>query len=243
MENNEQQLIISAFLGDGHIRKGGYITYTSIHKEYLIFKQNLSEKTTEIKELSNNGYKKDSKIFKLSLKTTDYAKNFSFENLKDINELGLALWFYDDISLHKKKHFYNINSHSFSEEEHDLYLIPLLNKFKIFPKKIKTFKNGKNLWYLTVQKYKGGLEIDRILRKFEVKCFNYKLLPNQDIQNFNYLRNKFKNCKIQSTTLSKLITKNREEFLDKIKHIIKIDDFIALSKRYKKEENKDTIHL
>lgn len=240
----EKQLIISAFLGDGHIRQGGYVTYSSSQKEYMAFKKKLSPNMSEISESINLGFKKDGKIFKVHLKTSEYAKNFSIENISEIDDLGLALWFYDDISLHQTKHFYNINSHSFTEEEHDKYLIPLLNRFKIYPTKVRTKKDGKYFTYLCVQKYKGGLVIDSILRKHLVECYRYKLLPDYQIENLNTLKDKYRGFAIQSTTLSKLITLNKEVFLAKLDKLILNSGFITMSKSRKPLiKNNDTIIL
>lgn len=43
-------------------------------------------------------------------------------NLMD--DLGVALWFYDDGSLHKTKLFYNLNTQAFSQEINQDLFVP-----------------------------------------------------------------------------------------------------------------------
>ena len=60
--------------------------------------------------------------------------NLSLEDKLDLlDELGLALWFYDDGSLHKKNGFFNLNTHSFNEEIHQDVLKPYFEKLGLKP--------------------------------------------------------------------------------------------------------------
>lgn len=56
------------------------------------------------------------------------------EVLDNLDDLGLALWFYDDGSLHQTKLFYNLCTHKFSREIHEDILVPFFNKWGIFLK-------------------------------------------------------------------------------------------------------------
>lgn len=130
-----KQLVLSGVLGDGSLIESGAVAYSCIHKEYLESKRDLYvEGCGEVKRLINHGYKNGSEIYTLRLFANDYGKKVFKQglehNLKDLNETGLAMWLYDDGSLHKDNHFFNINTHSFEKEFQEDVLIPLLNTFQ-----------------------------------------------------------------------------------------------------------------
>lgn len=179
--NEYKQLLISGVLGDGHINVNGGINFTCIHKDYLDFKKSLvRDAASEVKIKKNAGYKKDGMIYFFNVHKTELALKYRTTPLqdvvKDIDELGLAMWFYDDGSLHKSKYFYNINTHSFSLEDQENILIPLLNKFGIFPRiMVERKKDGRVFNYLYVGKYNGADKISSILKKHKVLSYSYKI--------------------------------------------------------------------
>ena len=147
MTNNLKQLYISGILGDGHLKSSGAIMFSCIHGEYMKWK----------KKLANGIGSEDGKIFKYSIQKNDVGKWFLDKNIEDfigdLDELGLALWMYDDGSLHKKNLFYNINTHSFSKEIEEEVLIPKLNTFGIYPKILtETKKDGRIFSYEETEK-------------------------------------------------------------------------------------------
>jgi len=179
--NEYKQLLISGVLGDGYLGKSGAILMSCIHEDYMLFKQKLAFGFSgEVKLKRNPGYKKDAMIYKFSTVASNYGKAVFAKSLaelvEEIDELGLALWFYDDGSLHKKSYFYNINTHSFSLEDQENILIPLLNKFGIFPKIMpERKKDGRVFNYLYVGKHNGADKISKILRKYPVPSYSYKI--------------------------------------------------------------------
>lgn len=71
-------------------------------------------------------------------------KNMSIEEaLSLMDEQGLAMWFYDDGSLHKTKLFYNLNTQAYSEEVNKELFVPFLSKFNI---NAKTTIERKKRW-------------------------------------------------------------------------------------------------
>jgi hypothetical protein len=180
-ETNEfKQLLISGILGDGCLRENGAMLFSCIHKEYMEMKANLINLPLDsVKFRKNAGYKKDGTIYKLNLVVSRLGKELYTKSLlevvKDIDELGLAMWFYDDGSRHKKHNFYNINTHSFSLEDQETILIPLLNRFGIYPSIMpERKKDGRTFNYLYVSKYNGADKISNILRKYPLECYSYK---------------------------------------------------------------------
>lgn len=246
MNNTVLQLLISGYLGDGCLNKDGSMSFSSKHREYLNFKKELCpEVFTDIKECKNNGYS-DSTLFTLRMKTSIMGKNFSRDPnsfIKLIDELGLALWLYDDGSLHKDSHFFNINSHSFTKNFQESVLIPILNNFKIFPKiMIERKFDGRVFHYLYVPKQKGVYTISNLLKKYKVDCYSYKIIPDTELLKWNYLVKRFNGFKISGKSLSNLI--NRSDFYTVIEKIYVTDNgFITTNRRAKLTYNKHTIEI
>jgi hypothetical protein len=195
--NNLKQLIISGVLGDGSLLKSGAMVFSCIHKDYMDFKKNLVKTISSDVTLKNNpGYKKDGKIYRFSLNVTalgkEYVKKSLSEVVEDIDELGLAMWLYDDGSLHKKSYFYNINTHAFSLEEQEDILIPLLNKFGIYPKIMpERKKDGRVFNYLFVSRYNGADKISKILKKYPIESYSYKCWSDEYHKAFDCVTSDF----------------------------------------------------
>lgn len=183
MKEQQKQVIYSGILGDGSLRKHR-LTFNSVHKEYMEFKFSILKNYcgTEVKGRNNLGYKKDSMIYEFSTLSIDINKELSRvdyikESIENLNEFGIALLMYDDGSRHKKYNFYNINTHALSDYHQGL-LIKKLNKFEIFPEiYTETKKDGRCFSYLYVQKWRGAMELSKMMRKVDLECYKYKLIP------------------------------------------------------------------
>mgnify|MGYP001049408450 CR=1 FL=1 len=197
LTNNQLQVILSGILGDGFLTKfkfkNSYFTTCCKYEEYIDFKKNLlSELFINKTYKKENGFCK-TPIYVLRSKSDNRLTNLSTLSLKEIlnslDDLGLAMWIYDDGSLHKNKLFYNINTHSFSKEDQEKYLIPFLNKYNIYPKLTKEVKkDGRMFYYLRISKYEGAYEINKILEKYKIDCYNYKLWSSETIRNWSKLQ-------------------------------------------------------
>lgn len=120
---------------------------------------------------------------------------FSIEKaLSLLDELGIAMWFYDDGSLHNSKLFYNLNTHEFSKELQEDLFIPFFNKYNIYPKITKEVKkDGRIFYYLRISKFEGSYEISNILNKCPVNCYKYKVWSSETIQKWSKLQVELKN--------------------------------------------------
>ena len=194
-DNEQLQVLYTARLGDGCLATSNsnstYYVTNCKYKEYLLFKKSLLKDL--FKNLSyreENGYC-HTPIYILRSRSLTNELNIIKELdlstvLKSLNELGIALWFYDDGSLHKNKHFYNLNTQKFSKEIQEEYFIPFFNKFNIFPKITKeTKKDGRVFWYLRIGKLSGAYEITKILEKYPINCYNYKRWSSETIQKWS----------------------------------------------------------
>lgn len=238
--NEQKQVLLSGLLGDGSIKKS-HVSYNCMYKEYMQFKRNLlgNLAKSEVIENDNMGYKKGSKIYSFSGKLNHYADSLVYndlsESIKDLDELGLALWIYDDGSLHKKNFFYNINTHSFPKEVQETVLIPALNKFGIYPKILTESKpDGRLFHYLYISKWNGAMIISNILRKYSVECYKYKLIPKEiedayfklDLELFHGLKDE------RLRTSYFLKQNNAKSFMDLVTDNVK-------GKKFKEEELDD----
>lgn len=203
-----KQVILSGILGDSGIYtqstkapKKYHFQSSCIHKEYILFKEKyLSDYHTSIDYIEKNGFC-NTPIYTLRTrvdKVFTILSTYSLERVcNEIDEFGLALFLYDDCSLHKKKLFYNICTHSFSKDEQEQFIIPMFNRFGIYPKlTIDRKKDGREFYYLRVSKYEGAYEMACIMRKIPLKCFEYKLWSSETIRNWSKLQVKLKSLGI-----------------------------------------------
>jgi len=198
LTNEQRQVLLSGILGDGHLKNGRAI-FSCIHKEYMELKKKLlGDLSLLVERKQNSGFKKDAFIYKLGTlahpEIKEMEKYSTKRILEEIDELGIALWIADDGSRHKKNNFYNINTHALPRYEEEQHLLPFFNSIGIFPRiTTETKKDGRCFSYLYIPKWEGAMELSRILRKLELNCYDYKLMPiemeeayfrNKDLEEF-----------------------------------------------------------
>ena len=203
LSNEQLQVIVSGKFGDGCISTpktcvdGSMYRTNCIHEEYIDFKASLLGDLVSNKNFTlKNGYCQ-TPIYSMYTHTSPEItkiKNMDIESsLTLLDDLGLALWFYDDGSLHKSKLFYNLNTQEFSKEVNEDLFVPFLKKFDIIAKPtIERKKDGREFWYLRIGKYDGAYEISQILNKYRMNCFNYKIWSSETIHNWSKLQEQLK---------------------------------------------------
>lgn len=206
LTNNQLQVVLTGKLGDGILATNGrakmhpevsypyYYQSNSIYYEYVAFKKRLLGNLcrSDIRDRINGGYKANH-IFTIATvshpQITEIAKESLIDSLNRLDELGLALWFYDDGSLHQKKLFYNLNTQSFSKDENVNIIAPFLkDRFGITAKPtIERKADGREFWYLRIPKYTGTFVVSDILERYPVSCFNYKIIGSDVVSKWNLL--------------------------------------------------------
>lgn len=194
----QTQVFLTARLGDGCISttNSGSIIYSSNckYKEYLEFKKSLIGKGT-IRYQRINGYSK-TPIYNLyggAWKELSKIKNMSIEEVvNNLDYLGLALWIYDDGSLHKRDLYYNLNTQKFSIEIHNDIFIPFFKSIGISAKTRIDNSHIKPLYYIGINKYEGAYVINQILRKYPINCYLYKLWSSETILKWSKLQEQLK---------------------------------------------------
>lgn len=189
--NDEQlQVFLTSQLGDGCITTSNtnsvYYSTCCIHREYIEFKKRLLGPL-----FKNISYKEHNGFCQTPIWTMRSCSLKELKNIKDLplskileqlNELGIALWFYDDGSLHKTKDFYNLNTQKFSKEVQEQIIIPFFHKFEIYPVlTIERKKDGREFWYLRIGVRNGADKVNAILQKYPLDCFSYKRWSSETI--------------------------------------------------------------
>lgn len=221
LNNDQIQVLVSGYFGDGHFYKSvdKYST-NSINLEYILLKKRLlGALANEYSEAINLGYK-DNIIYTLTTKRNDIIRkikeNSIEENLSLLSEMGVAFWFYDDGSRHKRCNFYNLNTHFFSEEiQQDLFLPFFKENLGVTPKILKDVKkDGRVFSYLFFGKQNGAFEIASLLQKYPVKGYEYKLWSSETISKESKFRVELKHRGVVPTNghqAARLFTKFTKE--------------------------------
>ena len=236
MKNTKLQALIASALGDGCLRKqckngNAHLQFSSIHRENCAFRNRMLETNSKITKNRNNGYKQ-SWIYKFRTpadRDVTRVYNMSLKELLDnIDKLGVAMWFYDDGSLHKSKLFYNLNTHSFSKEEHIEYIIPFFRGIGLNP----ILRKDKTYWCVTFNKRDNAVWISDLLAEFYISEMDYKIYPSTSfLKGFQYKNNYFISLHDISTVLN-LSRNNVLQLLNYRKEIKRINylDVQRLSK-------------
>lgn len=201
LTREQSQVLLIARLGDGCISTSNtnstFYSTNCKYKEYIDFKGSLlGDLMKNQGSLINMGYKK-SIIYTMRSKSMDLLKYIKQMPLKEVldnlDDLGLALWFYDDGSLHQTKLFYNLCTHKFSKEVHEDILVPFFNRWEIFPKIVsETKKDGRVFYYLNIGKYNGANIISDILSRYPLDCYSYKRWSSETIQKWSKMQEHLK---------------------------------------------------
>jgi hypothetical protein len=217
LNDKQIQVIVSGKFGDGYLypdEDRSYYMTNCKHREYLQYKKSLLGElcdTTNINSIEHNGFS-GTKIYTLKTKKSELISHLRDLSLKEslnmMTDLGLALWIYDDGSLHKNKLFYNINTQAFPKEMQEELFIPFFNRFNIYPKlTIERKKDGREFWYLRVSKYEGAYEISKILEKYPIECYAYKRWSSETIQKWSKLQEELKSTDIDRRTIAAMLKK------------------------------------
>lgn len=211
LNESQKQVILSGLLGDGYIHttnsNSTYYVTNCKFREYIDFKRSLlRDLTKSIDFIEQNGYCK-TPIYTLRTKSSPIIRLWKDSNLEailnNLTELGVALWFYDDGSLHKTNLFYNLNTHSFSKEVQERYFIPFFSSLGIYPKiQVERKKDGRIFYYLRIGKFSGADRVSAILEKYPIGCYSYKRWSSETIQKWSKFQEELKSTDIDFNSLS-----------------------------------------
>ena len=188
LTESEKQVVLTGVVGDGCLAKINptarhYIYSTnSRFKVYIKFKQNFLTNLRYSKCCmgKNKGYTRNN-IFQFHTQghpeITAIALDSIENNLQKLTDLGIALWFYDDGSLHQKKHFYNLNTQAFSKKIQEELFIPFLKKRLGVMATLAQDKklDGRHFYYIRINKNDGAEKISALLKRYYCPCFKYKI--------------------------------------------------------------------
>lgn len=222
LTREQLQVLLTGKFGDGcfttpmTINGNSKYSTNCIHREYLEYKKLLlGNISLKISFNPTNGYA-NKPIYILTtqcLPEITYLRNLDLESsLNLMDDLGIALWIYDDGSLHKNKLFYNINCQNISQEIQEDLFIPYLLKFGIKAKStVERKQDGRIFYYLRISKYEGAYEISKFLKKYYVNCYSYKIWSSTTIQKWSKLQEELKSTpkiisnKMKGVLLDKIV--------------------------------------
>lgn len=157
LNKDQYQIVLGSYLGDGHLdKRSKFNTYriklTQGEKQlnYLRWKASCLQLEDTIHPIKS-GYTGKSNVYQ-----TAYSKTFVLPDslfdlvIKDLNPLGLAIWFMDDGSKYK------INSNNFTKEENEQLSSMLLERFGI---KNKVIQEANNFFAVHIQDEKKLIEV------------------------------------------------------------------------------------
>lgn len=191
--NKLEQLIIGSMLGDGYLdkpRKNSRlsIAHSAKQKEYCKYKHSILEEynlagkfcyNKIINSRYKNGYVEEYRFRSLSNEVfTKYRKLFypkgekilHLDTIKNINELGLTIWFLDDS--HKTTYGYQINTQCFTKQEVEFLRSILKDKFNVE----STYQKFDNIIYI---KSSSVNTLDNLIKPYTIDSMKYKLF-NRD---------------------------------------------------------------
>lgn len=211
LNESQLQVVLSGILGDGSVctsnSNSTYFVTNCKYEEYIDFKINLLGNMFKNKRYQEHNGFCNTPIFTIRTKSNKYLEQLRAlpiqSILDNLNELGIALRFYDDGSLHKKSLFYNLNTHAFSKDIQEKYFIPFFNKLGIYPNlQIERKKDGRIFWYLRIGKFSGADKISAILEKYPIECYSYKRWSSETIQKWSKFQEKLKSTGVDFNSLS-----------------------------------------
>ena len=200
LSSSQEQVLLTGYLGDGNVSKSTNnknYSYraSSISKDLLIVKQYLLgdlSLNNIISRDNSKGYGGNS-IYKFGSKSSKLITEFHYKSLEDklskLDKLGIALWFYDDGSLHKTNNFYNLCTHKYSREIQEELFIPKLAEFGINAKvRVENKKDGRSFYYLSIGRHDGSFEINNILRSYPINSMEYKMWSSETSREWRKLQ-------------------------------------------------------
>lgn len=136
LNDDQNQILIGSFLGDGHVdKRSKYNTYRlsftqgEKQKKYLEFKCDIFN----IKNIKNikSGYTGKMSVYQSSPSSTFILNEDLIGLTHDMDERALAIWYMDDGSYSKESGCCCIHSNAFNEDEHLFLQFVLKNNFGI----------------------------------------------------------------------------------------------------------------
>jgi len=192
LTKQDHQVILASLLGDGcayHRKpcKEKSLVLSSKNRKYLLYKcldlgKNLFSERG-FKAMDNSaGFKKGSKIYSKESfshpEITKLAQQDPTKWVESLDECGLALWFFDDGSLHQKKKFYHLYTNAFTKEQVESFIDILKRKFGVEGRlRFDRKKDGRSFPYIYFGTESAKI-ISAILSKYGGHELNYKIIPS-----------------------------------------------------------------
>lgn len=216
LNDDQYQVILGSFLGDGHLSCQGknkyrlQETHSIKQQNYARWKANLFN--SDIINVKNNGFSKKPAVYfntKTFILPNKLPKNKTYCPqwvLDDLNEIGLAIWFMDDGS--KNKNGGGVLYTCSFDEDSQKRIVSKLKQFGIKSKYKKYLNHGSEYFQINIGT-EGFKALSKLIAKYIHSDLNYKINNNSNI---SYIwNNKFKSYgliyvkKVKETTEYKYV--------------------------------------
>jgi len=195
MDNELYQLLLSLRLGDGcfvNQRKLSKPTYSvmtnTINQEYVNYKERILNSNNILTKhyTSHSGYGSSKVQYGIRTRVepeiTIVGRMEVEDIIKDLDLFGMCLWYLDDGSLHKTKHFMNLYCNSLTYEQTELVIDRL---YEWFPVKRCTHlydskKDGRKFGYVYIPKTVAAQfneHVRKLLVDNHIDSLLYKTIP------------------------------------------------------------------
>lgn len=192
MNSIQKQIVLGSILADGSLRMESANCRLALcqgEKQLNYLKWKVSSLgnliTADIRE-EKSGYC-DNKIYQVSTVIHPELNKYNVEEkehvkliLKDLDALGVAIWFMDDGS--RGSSFYRLHTESFCLESQKLFVKFFKERYNIQPK-ILSYRRGKKEYYYLSFSTEDSKVFENIIFPFLHPCFQYKVVSNRKIKN------------------------------------------------------------
>lgn len=187
LNEDQTQIVIGSFLGDGSVKKQSKLFNIYTLKmghgdkqiEYLRTKAQAFQCTYELK--AKSGYTNKYTINYSGTKVFLLNKNIQ-DLVHDIDARGLAIWYMDDGSINKDADYISLHSNYFTYEEHLTLKKILLNNFNL---NARITKYGK--YYGLTFKKEDSLKLIQIIEPYIHRDLMYKIHKKpEESQNYQW---------------------------------------------------------
>lgn len=181
-----EQILLGSILGDGHLRKDKNMTYPLFdeahctqQKDYLLWKkENMSPIPFRIKEscIENQSKRRFPKIRVWTNEQPILEKYFRMslrERLKNLSFLGLAVWYMDNGTFHKKRKYIRLCTHRFGYSGNEIIKNWFWQKYKIKSAIHNGGRKGEKSFYLYFPT-KESAKFLELINPYYHKSLSYK---------------------------------------------------------------------
>lgn len=201
LNEDQYQLVLGSYLGDGHVRSRSnneyptyHVCFTHSEKQINYLRMKSSCMNIDKEYIGISGYTGKHNIYRSNMSTTFALDKFIEDSLDDMNEKSLAIWYMDDgtMNFNGVSYYANIDLGDKSSELINKLINILVNNFN-FSKNDFNITEYRDKYHKISFKKEGSIKLFNIVSPYIHPDLFYKI-PKEYIPKQQYIwDNKFKN--------------------------------------------------